>query len=98
VGAVGLIPDPLTREVRLRLVPAIRTEVERLHPFEAIGKLEDLRIFQRQPGIALTGLPMLFHGAAGKLEIFRITLVDFRAVNKVRDIEDLIDPPLPRGF
>jgi hypothetical protein len=64
------VPLVNTKQARRQFdVRPLFADIERTHPFEPIGKLKHFGIGQRLARIAVTGLPVLLHGAPGELKI-----------------------------
>jgi len=65
-------------------------DVERAHPFEPIRKHEHFGIGQGLARIAVTGLPVLLHGAPGELKILGDAFIGPGAINQMHDVTDLV--------
>src|SRR5215468_7432160 len=64
-------------------------DVECTHPFKPIRKLKHLGIGQGLARIAVTGLPVLLHGAPRELKILGDAFIGPSAINQMHDVADL---------
>ena len=64
----------------------LSADIERAHPFEPIRKHKHFRIGQCLARIAVTGLPVLLHGAPRELKILGDTFIAPSAINQMHDV------------
>src|SRR6516164_11427076 len=87
-----IIPSSQSSEepsVSLMSAPELAA-IERAHPFEPIRKLKHFGIGQGLACIAVTGLPVLLHGAPRELKILGDTFIGPGAINQMHDVADLV--------
>src|SRR4029077_5165302 len=75
-------------------------EIEGKDPLYSVGALQHLRIAKRPNRIAVASLPVFLHRAAGKLVIFRGTLIFFGVEEELENFVAFLtrEPRQPLGL